>query len=161
MEDPAADFQRMKDVVDINLILEHGFFTSMNALGFNSFMDQDTFKCCSLLDHREISVIKQKLKLSKDNILRCFELLLIAFLDPNDGKVHEAYRKSVLKRFAECRDLLTPYFRFENFADRSVYTINDPDEQDAKLREKCCYGNGQLIVNPLSASSDRAQPLIA
>lgn len=77
-------------------------------------------------------------------MLRCFELLLLAHLDPHDGKLHEAYRKSVLKRFAECRDLLRPYFRFENFADRTLYTINDLSEQDARLREKCCLGDGQL-----------------
>lgn len=104
----------------------------------------DTFKSCSILDHKEVTLIRTKLKLSKDNVLRCFELLLLAFLDPNDGKVHEAYRRSVLRRFADCRELLKPYFRFENFADRSMYTINDLGEQDAKLREKCCIGNGQL-----------------
>jgi hypothetical protein len=96
------------------------------------------------LDHREVSLIRTKLKLPKETIFRCFELLLLAFLDPNDSKVHEAYRRNVLKRFAECRELLKPYFRFENFADRSMYTINDLGEQDAKLREKCCIGNGQL-----------------
>lgn len=128
VEDPAADFQRMKDVVDIGLILKAGFFSSLLEIGQNQYLDQDTFKLCSLLDHREVSAIKTKLKLTKDNILRCFELLLLAHLDPNDGKVHEAYRKSVLRRFADCRELLTPYFRFENFADRSLFTINDLDE---------------------------------
>jgi len=97
----------------------------MLALGNKEYLDLDTFKTCSVLDHKEISLIRNKLKLHKDNILRCFELLLLAFLDPNDGKVHEAYRRSVLKRFADCRELLRPYFRFENFADRSMYTIND------------------------------------
>lgn len=91
-------------------------------------MDIESFKYCSILEHREVSLIRTKLKLTKDNILRCFELLLLAHLSPYDGKVHEAYRKSVLKRFADCRDLLTPYFRFENFADRSMFTINDLDE---------------------------------
>ena len=128
VEDPAADFQRMKDVVDIGLILKAGFFSSLLEIWQNQYLDQDTFILCSLLDHREVSAIKTKLKLTKDNILRCFELLLLAHLDPNDGKVHEAYRKSVLRRFADCRELLTPYFRFENFADRSLFTINDLDE---------------------------------
>lgn len=118
----------MKDVVDINLILQSGFFKSMHGLGNNNYLDLDTFKSCSILDHKEVSLIRNKLKLTKDNILRCFELLLLAFLDPNDAKVHEAYRRSVLKRFADCRDLLKPYFRFENFADRSMFTINDLGE---------------------------------
>jgi hypothetical protein len=116
----------------------------MQSLAGKDFLDVETFKVCSVLDHKEVALIRAKLKLPKDNILRCFELLLLAFLDPNDSKVHEAYRRSVLKRFADCRDLLRPYFRFENFADRSMFTINDLGEQDAKLREKCCIGNGKL-----------------
>jgi hypothetical protein len=144
VEDPANDFQRMKDVVDLNLILQAGFFQSMQAIENHEFLDMERFKLCNNLDHKEVSHIRQKLKLTKDNVLRCFELLLLAHLDPHDGKLHEAYRKSVLKRFAECRDLLRPYFRFENFADRTLYTINDLSEQDARLREKCCLGDGQL-----------------
>ena len=142
MEDPAPDFQRMKDCVDLNLILSHGFFKSMYEIKGNDYLDQESFKVCATLEQKEISQIRQKLKLRKDNILRCFELLLLAFLDPSDGKLHKAYRRSVLKRFADCRELLKPYFRFENFADRSMFTINDPVEQDAQLREKCCLGNG-------------------
>jgi len=142
VEDPAPDFQRMKDCVDLNLILSHGFFKSMYEIKGNDYLDQESFKVCATLEQKEISQIRQKLKLRKDNILRCFELLLLAFLDPSDGKLHKAYRRSVLKRFADCRELLKPYFRFENFADRSMFTINDPVEQDAQLREKCCLGNG-------------------
>ena len=88
----------MKDCVDINLILEHGFFKSICRLK-KEFLDCDSFKECSNIDHKEISLIRTKLKLKKDNVQRCFELLLLAHLDPNDGKVHEMYRKTVLKRF--------------------------------------------------------------
>jgi hypothetical protein len=61
--------------------------------------------------------------------------------------VHEAYRKSVLKKFAETRELLLPYFKFEHFADRSMFTIPDRTVyQPVRVREKekCCFGNGQL-----------------
>ena len=160
VEDPATDFQRMKDSVDINLILQHGFFQAIRGLK-KDFLDVDSFKECAVLEAKEVAEIRSKLKLRKDNVMRCFELLLLAHLDPNCGKVHEAYRKSVLKRFAECRDLLRPYFRFENFADRSMFTINDPVEQYAKLREKCCIGNGQLscLVN-LNRASKRSRFVI-
>lgn len=151
VEDPAPDFQRMKDGVDLNLILQHKFFGQVTrALAENNqVLDSESFKNCAVLDPKELTAVRTKLKLRKDNIQRCFELLLLAHLDPNDGKVHEAYRKNVLKRFAECRDLLRPYFRFENFADRSMFTINDLREQFATLREKCCVGNGRLtcLVN--------------
>jgi len=33
VEDPATDFQRMKDVVDISLILKAGFFSSLLYIG--------------------------------------------------------------------------------------------------------------------------------
>lgn len=126
----------------------------MHSLDPKKHLDIDTFRNCSVMDHKEVNLIKTKLKLPKDNILRCFELLLLAHLDPNDSKVHEAYRKSVLKRFADFRDLLKPYFRFENFSERSMLTINDPYEQDAKLREKCCLGNGQLTCFETSRTQD-------
>jgi hypothetical protein len=48
----------------------------------------------------------------------------------------------VLKKFAESRELLMPYFKFENFADRSMFTIIDKVYQPTRLREKCCIGNG-------------------
>jgi hypothetical protein len=96
------------------------------------------------LDHKEINEIKTKLKLRKDNIQRCFELLLLACLDQDDHQVHEAYRKAVLKKFAETRELLLPYFKFENFADRSMFTIVDKViyQNPPRLRDKCCIGNG-------------------
>lgn len=97
-----------------------------------------------MLEPKEIADIRTKLKLRKDNVMRCFELLLLAHLDPNDSKLQEAYRKSVLKRLCEYRELLRPYFTFENFNDRSMYSINDPSDQYATLREKCCNGFGQL-----------------
>jgi hypothetical protein len=78
----------MKDCVDINLILQHGFFKSMRNLT-KDYLDCDSFKECANLDHKEVSLIRTKLKLRKDNIQRCFELLILAHLDPNDGKVHE------------------------------------------------------------------------
>lgn len=141
----------MKDGVDLNLILQHKFFGQVTrALTEKQpLLNNESLKTCSLLDPKELTAIRTKLKLRKDNIQRCFELLLLAHLDPHDGKAHEAYRKNVLKRFAECRDLLRPYFRFENFADRSMFTINDLREQHATLREKCCVGNGRLtcLVN--------------
>jgi hypothetical protein len=94
------------------------------------------------LDHKEVNEIRNKLKLKKENIQRCFELLQIACLYPNDEDLHEAYRKYVLRKFTETRDLLLPYFKFENFADRSMFTTNQQFRQENKIVEKCCLGNG-------------------
>ncbi len=96
------------------------------------------------LDHHEINEIRTKIKLKKENVLRCFELLQIACLDPHDADLHEAYRKYVLRKFTESRDLLLPYFKFENFAEQSMYTFNKQVKQEHRIIEKCCLGNGQL-----------------
>ena len=77
VEDPADDFQRMKDALDIKMILKAGFFRSIRCLGLadpKQNLQLDSFKLCGL-DHREINEIRTKLKLKKENIQRCFELL--------------------------------------------------------------------------------------
>jgi histone acetyltransferase 1 len=144
VEDPAEDFQRMKDGLDIKLILKSGYFRCLKGLGLHNpttYLTQEQFKVCGL-DHREVNEIRTKLKLKKENILRCFELLQIACLDPEDTDLHEAYRKYVLRKFTESRDLLLPYFKFEHFADRSMFTINQQVRADCRVVEKCCLGNG-------------------
>ena len=95
----------------------------------------------SSIDHKEISEIRSKLKLKKENILRCFELLQIALL-PDDAEVHEAYRKYVLRKFAESRDLLLPYFTFENFAEKSVLSHSSHITKSTPQQNICCLGNG-------------------
>ena len=70
VEDPADDFQRMKDSLDIKLILMNGFFRSISNVGLqnpNVMLDCELFKHIAL-DHREINEIRTKLKLKKENI---------------------------------------------------------------------------------------------
>ena len=77
VEDPAEDFQRMKDALDIKMILKAGYFRSIRGLGLadtSTYLRQDSFKMCGL-DHKEINEIRIKLKLKKENVQRCFELL--------------------------------------------------------------------------------------
>lgn len=67
----------MKDALDIKMILRAGFFKSLRGLGLadpSVYLKQDSFKMCGM-DHREINEIRTKLKLKKENIQRCFELL--------------------------------------------------------------------------------------
>ena len=146
VEDPADDFQRMKDVLDIKMILSAGFFRSIIDCGLqnpSTTIDLEMFKLISI-DHKEVSEIRNKLKLKKENVLRCFELLQIACL-PEDNEIHEAYRKYVLRKFAESRDLLLPYFTFENFAEKSVLTNGNHTMKSGQQPTACCLGNGQLI----------------
>ena len=77
VEDPADDFQRMKDALDIKMILRSGFFRTIRGLGLSDpskYLKPDSFKMCGL-DHKEIGEIRNKLKLKKENVQRCFELL--------------------------------------------------------------------------------------
>ena len=70
VEDPADDFQRMKDALDIKLILKAGFFRTIHNAGLHDpekTLNCDSFKHITL-DHREISEIRTKLKLKKENI---------------------------------------------------------------------------------------------
>jgi histone acetyltransferase 1 len=153
VEDPATDFQRMKDGLDTKLILQHGFFFSIRQAlkknGRRNFLQPELLKECTL-DHIEIGQIRNKLKLAKNNIQRCFEFVLICLLDPKDPNAHENYRRGILKRMAECRTLLRPYFRYENFADRSMYNDNllggddEIEREVAMMRENCCNGEGEL-----------------
>ena len=67
----------MKDALDIKMILRAGFFRSIRGLGLANpckYLKSDSFKMCAL-DHKEINEIRIKLKLKKENIQRCFELL--------------------------------------------------------------------------------------
>ena len=70
VEDPADDFQRMKDSLDIKMILKAGFFRSIRDLGLHDpeeTLDTESFRHISL-DHKEINEIRIKLKLKKENI---------------------------------------------------------------------------------------------
>jgi len=168
VEDPAPDFQRMKDGLDTKLILQHGFFfTIRQALkknGRRNFLQPELLKECTL-DHIEIAQIRNKLKLAKNNIQRCFEFVLICLLDPKDPNAHENYRKGILKRMAECRTLLRPYFRYENFADRSMYNDNllggedEIEREVAHMRENCCNGEGELNCFKEEDEEEEMSPL--
>ena len=141
----------MKDALDIKLILRHGYFKSIRGIGLEDprvTLSAESFKNCGL-DHHEIREIMTKLKLERENVQRCFELIQIACLSPYDPLVHEAYRKYVIRKFTETRDLLCPYFLFEDFADNSLFTTQHNSmsirQNQALIPEiKCCLGNGQL-----------------
>ena len=67
----------MKDALDIKMILRSGFFRTIRGLGLTDpkkYLKSDSFKMCGL-DHKEIGEIRSKLKLKKENVQRCFELL--------------------------------------------------------------------------------------
>ena len=101
VEDPSDDFQQMKDALDIKLIWHAGFFRTVRKIIAPSkigqkrsvrqvYVNKDNFDSC-VLDQDEILEIQEELKLKKQNILRCFELIVLSLLDPNDAVVHQKF----------------------------------------------------------------------
>ena len=84
----------MKDGIDCKTILKFGYFRSLRNLGLEDpgvYLDCNKLKECAL-EAKEINKIRAVTKLRKEDILRCFELVLLACLHPTDARVHEAYR---------------------------------------------------------------------
>ena len=68
VEDPVDDFQRIKDALDIKIILAAGCFRSILDCGLqnpSATIDLEMFKLI-VIDHKEISEIRNKLKLKKE-----------------------------------------------------------------------------------------------
>lgn len=95
VEDPSDDFQQMKDALDIKLIWNAGFLKSLRHLILTKqgkirkgpFINKENFDSITL-DQDEILDIQDALKLKKQNILRCFELIILTLLDQSDPVVH-------------------------------------------------------------------------
>lgn len=96
VEEPSDDFQQLKDALDIKLIWEAGFFKSIRKMiklrqkgqkPTKVLVNKDNFDLLAL-DQEEILEIQQALKLKKQNILRCFELVVLSKLDSKDPIVH-------------------------------------------------------------------------
>ena len=57
------------------------------------------------------------MKLKKQNILRCFELVILSKLDPKDLVVHQKFAQEVKRKFyyQMNKNLLQPYFQLDCF----------------------------------------------
>ena len=80
------------DLIEVKLIWSAGFFSSIKKIfkskkGFNTLINIHNFDQLHL-DNEEIQKITKKLKLTKQRIIRCFELIVLAKLDPKDAVVH-------------------------------------------------------------------------
>ncbi len=52
-----------------------------------------------MLDQLEVQDIQINLKLKKQNILRCYELLVLTKLDPNDKEAQQKFNQEVKRKF--------------------------------------------------------------
>lgn len=94
VEEPSDEFQSLMDLIEIKLIKQAGNFSSLNQIlksgkrtAHKQYINSLNFdKLC--LDQEEIQSFQRRLKLTKTRIIRCFELMILAKLDPNDHQVH-------------------------------------------------------------------------
>eukprot|EP00347_Sterkiella_histriomuscorum_P014339 403361250 len=157
VEDPSHDFQIMKDALDIKLIWKNGFFEAFR----NMFKGKNSLKSSNInkfnfdqlvLDQQEISNIQSLLKLKKQNILRCFELLILAKLDTKDPVVHQKFAQEVKRKFyyQMNKNLLQPYFQLENFYGNIISSSQQTHEELNPVKKeqiKCCDGFGKVITD--------------
>jgi hypothetical protein len=83
------------DLIEIKLIWQENYFSAFKKLFKNkrissSYITHQNFDQLHL-SSEEINIIMKKLKLSKQRIIRCFELIMLAKLDPKDAIVHQKF----------------------------------------------------------------------
>jgi len=90
------------DLIEVKLIWQAGFFGSIKKIfkskkGVNTLINIHNFEELHL-DNEEIQKITKKLKLTKQRIIRCFELIILAKLDPKDALVHQRFGSEIKKK---------------------------------------------------------------
>jgi histone acetyltransferase 1 len=103
VEEPSDEFQSLMDLIEVKLIWQNGFFTSLRKLFKNKKGNSNTLINIGNfdevhLDNEEINKIIKKLKLTKQRIIRCFELIILARLDPKDALVHQRFGSEIKKK---------------------------------------------------------------
>ena len=92
VEEPSDEFQSLMDQIELKMIWQNGFFKSIKKLlkskkSDNQYINIDNFDEIHL-ENEEILQIMKTLKLTKQRVIRCFEIVVLAKLDPNDPLVH-------------------------------------------------------------------------
>ena len=90
------------DLIEIKLIWQSGFFTTIRENFKNKrkslcLVTKENFDSI-YLSNEEISKIQKVLKLTKPRIIRCFELVVLALLDPKDNVVHYKFGQEIKKK---------------------------------------------------------------
>ena len=86
VEEPAFGFQVLKDSIDCKLLYQKGFFRKLREQLMLGYVDLNQF---FTLDQKELTDAKRVLKLTKANIIRCYELCLIAHLPREDMRYYK------------------------------------------------------------------------
>lgn len=156
------------DLIEIKLIWTENYFSTFKKLFKNkrlssSYINHSNFDKLTL-GQDEIGQIMKKLKLSKQRVIRCFELIMLAKLDPKDALVHQRFGQEIKKKLQQqlTKNILAPYFCIENFQPQSSMFIhhqldssflNAQAYEEFNKRKSCCSGDGVLLC--LKESDER------
>ncbi|TNV83269.1 hypothetical protein FGO68_gene11080 [Halteria grandinella] len=171
VEDPSDDFQQMKDALDIKLIWGAGYFKTVRKLisqtkkrvaggkksAPGAIINKDNFDLL-VLDNDEIQDIQDDLKLKKQNIHRCFELVVLSLLDQTDSVAHQKFAQEVKKKFyyQMNKNLLQPYFQLDSFYGSTSHSV--PYSQ-AQTNENSHAVSKSSNCSSFSSKNDGGKPL--
>lgn len=157
VEEPSDEFQSLMDLIEIRLIWQAGYFKTIKKLFKGKRSSQQTITIDNFdlvhLDSEEIMQIQKELKLTKPRIIRCFEMIVLAKLDPKDSQVHARFGQEIKKKLQQqlTKNILAPYFQIENFQPQTNMFINQTSVHNEQIMHSgdrqinCCKGDGQLL----------------
>lgn len=139
VEGPGDEFQVVRNAIDLQDILEAGFFPEIQQLiGTRLDSGRRVFELSRKLTTEVIEVINHKLKLTKSQVSNCFDILLLMLIDYNnkENMVYAAYFDYLKKktRRLNSKDLFTKVNKkfFETFGvvepvDYTIFINTNPN----------------------------------
>jgi len=139
VEDSGDEFQLLRDYCNVLACLNTGFFFWVLKYKNKSLTLQD-YKLITLTQ-KEITDMKAKLKLSKLQITRVFEILKLALISDTNEDVLRKFRDDVKRRlyllnraeFLPFKNKKIPYIEIDG--ERQMYTPGIFEQQNKKLEE--------------------------
>jgi len=121
IEDPNDEFMFLRDITDLELCIDNNIFITKDGPSTNAQKSKNRFVTLSKLTPNIIDNIRQKYKLSKLQIMRCYEILKLMSTDINNSEQYREYRLEIKQRL---------YKKFM-FNELDI----DPEEKKKKLDE--------------------------
>jgi histone acetyltransferase 1 len=118
IEDPSPGFQYMRDLFDMRRCREHGFYQADGKSG------NDIPMCLRQWDDAYAKNVASKLRITTQQVRRCYEAFRLSVTDRDDAEAYKSYRLDVKGR-------LYKYYQEE----LSVLT-STPQLKKQKLQEK-------------------------
>jgi len=98
IEDPNDEFMFLRDITDLELCVDNSIFITKDSTSTNAQKSKNRFVTLSKLTPNIIDNIRQKYKLSKLQIMRCYEILKLMSTDINNSEQYREYRLEIKQR---------------------------------------------------------------